>query len=168
MSGSRISQIQNIINDFKDIFDTSKFNSLKLVNRIKEEGNILYLPYVPQNTNDGLELADNVGYITIREEYINQKISYNYRFFSGEYEYIFVSKRDIKKDHCSDCFYFHFDKGDLSHLSPHVSVIMPEIRYPSKEMDLETFLGFIRDTFFTIKGGKFVRKNGNIWDNSFV
>ncbi|MFA6547404.1 MAG: hypothetical protein WCT11_00475 [Candidatus Magasanikbacteria bacterium] len=156
-------------NAYSEILENWNKSYLPMKLNENEEKKVVYIP--DENITQGLsgvKLKDDVGYIAIQQE-VNKSgdiVSYVYKFISAEYEYLMCRKYSKTDD--MGIFNFHFDKceNDFPH-KPHITVINRSIRYISKEIKLGEFLEFIRDHFYVLKGGEFVKKAGNIWDNRF-
>lgn len=168
---NREAQIKDLIKkEFRDIFETEVLANLdRLIKKIplSEKGLEIRLPDVPPGVPDsGLPLEDGVGYISIQETFRGEVVSYVYRFATHEYECLFsgVNKGIFGPE--DFCFHYDKDENNKPH-SPHITVVLRSLRYPSKEIKLKEFLEFIRGTFFTMSQGKLCRKQGNIWDGRF-
>lgn len=171
---SRVSQLTKILSkDFGELFDekTKALIIPKSIGSPSGEKNI-YLPQSDIKGKNSLPLVDGVGSITIEETVDKDSIvtGYTYRFFSKEYIYSTYRLSNTnslvleKKE--EEYFSFHYDRfvDDTPH-SPHVTVGYPTIRYISKEIKIDDFLAFIKETFFTYEGVKLKAKKYPIWVN---
>lgn len=155
----RKTQIKIILDQYKNLFFKDHLSSPRVANKI------IYFPdQVPLDQPSGEPLKDGVGFLSIKEEIqedIDRPISYIYRFTTNEFDYIAAKKS------CSETwqgfFNFHYQKDD-GHQSPHVSFLHSAIRYLSRDITLEEFLMFIKETFFRSDG---LRKQGKPWDSTF-
>jgi hypothetical protein len=155
-------KIKMTFREFKDIFEGWHQNYPP--SKKSSDGKILYIPddnvEIYNNSLNGLKLKDEVGFITLQQT-VNKNgepIAYTYRFISSEYEYL-VCKKNIADCDNQGNFYFHFDKceDDKPH-KPHISVMSPSFRYMSNHIELEEFLEFVRDNFYSPQGNTLVKK----------
>lgn len=163
--------------DYKEIFDEGQDYLLASpFKKAIQAGNkqiIYYIPYevpIDEMGYKGFKLKCDVGYVAMQETIekpSNRVLSYNYRFVSSEYDYLFACKKG--NDDRDGLFNFHFDKcdSDVPH-QPHVTVINPCIRYMSKSIELKEFLKFIRDIFYYQGPGGLTRKKGHIWNSQMA
>ena len=163
-------QIKEVFREFKDLFD-DKTNLNDLSIKSSSNGEEIYVPYpISMNSYEGVELKESAGCIAIQEK-LDKKggiVSYRYKYFLSEYEYLICSKhKDKNNDHCG-VFNFHYDKDENNNPhKPHVTVLFPSIRYISEEITLKEFLMFIKEHFFENREGLLCRKNFTIWDSRF-
>lgn len=172
---SRVSQLKNIlINDYGSLFEeqtVALINPKSTGSRSGEK--TIYLPESNLKGENSINLVCGVGSITIQEtvDKNDTVIGYIYRFFSNEYicdtyRISEIASTSLEKDE-QKIFSFHYDRtvDNIPH-PPHVTVGHPTIRYISKEIKIQEFLDFIKDTFFSYgAGGKLITKKDPIWCN---
>ena len=108
-----------------------------------------------------------VGFITL-EETVHQEtgiLSYTYRFISDDYLYT-TSRVSNNESDKHKVFSFHYDfyENNTPH-EPHVTVCHPTMRYISRQITLEQFLSFVKDSFFYYEADKLRAKKDSIWFN---
>lgn len=169
---SRESQLKHkITSDFGELFEEN--TKLTLFPKIFKNGRetTIQIPESDIYANKFIPLIENVGAITL-EETVDQKgtiLNYSYRFISNEY--IFTTSRILsteKKvlDNGSEIFSFHYDFFiDNKPHEPHVTVCHPTIRYISKQISIDEFFSFIKETFFCYEAGKLRARKDSIWLN---
>ena len=161
---NREAQVRKILTkDFSDLFDQTILATLPIKTNGRQQ---LWVPRPLSIKELGVPLRDGVGHIRIEETFdrSGRVTSYIYKFSSNEY--LFTTTRVEPLENNCEPFDFHYDKeeGDKPH-EPHLNVVHPSLRYISRHIELEEFLGFIRNHFFESSQGKLVRKTGHLWAN---
>ncbi len=166
---NRIAEVRRSFYEFRDLFCKQAYLSTKDIPFKKVKESLPASLYVPDygigddNPRGGIALEDGVGFLTIFENIDAEgKVSaYIYRFSSDEFTYT-AEKKSTRERSDNIFFKFHYQNDEVH--EPHVSFLHSGIRYLSREIDIRTFLDFIRRTFYIEDGS---RNPALPWDSRF-